>query len=156
MQAHPAGVEGAMTSDDASRSDGRPGRPRLAPEHVVDVFVYVVVLNLAVQYAPQVITESFSMSLLVAVLLKLVLEAVLAVKTWARRRFAAAQTAVGKVVGALTLLVVLPGSKLVVLEATDLVFGDAVSLGGFFLVTALIVVLLLARLGVRRLLLAPA
>jgi len=127
-------------------------RLRIAPEDVVDVFVYVVVLNLAQQYAPQVITESFSMSLLVAVVLKLVLEAVLAVKGWARRRFAAAQTPVGKVVGVLTLAVILPGSKLLVLEVVDVVFGDAVSLGGFFLVTALIVALLLARLGVRQLL----
>lgn len=38
-----------------------------------------------------------------------------------------------------------------VLELVDLVFGDAVYLGGFFLVTALIAVLMLARGGVRRL-----
>jgi hypothetical protein len=39
-----------------------------------------------------------------------------------------------------------------VLEAVALVFGDAVSLGGFWSVTVLIITLLLARLGVRRLL----
>lgn len=55
----------------------------------------------------------------------------------------------------LLLAVLLPGSKFVVLELVDLVFGDAVSLGGFFLVTALILVLLLARLAVRRWLVAP-
>ena len=47
---------------------------------------------------------------------------------------------------------VLAGSKFVVLTLEDLIFGDAVTLGGFFSVTALIVVLLLARSGVRRLL----
>ena len=129
-----------------------PRRSGLDPAHVVDVFVYVVVLNLATQLAPQVITESFTTSLLVAVLLKLVLEVVLRVKTWALGRWGAAESVPAKVVSALLLLVVLPGSKLVVLETVDLVFGDAVSLGGFFLVTALIVVLLLSRLGVRRLL----
>ncbi|WP_236967025.1 hypothetical protein [Microbacterium aurantiacum] len=49
------------------------------------------------------------------------------------------------------LVLVLPGSKFLVLELVDLVFGDAVRLGGFFAVTALIIVLMLARGGVRRL-----
>jgi len=41
------------------------------------------------------------------------------------------------------------GSKFVVLKLEDLLFGDAVSLGGFFSVTLLIVVLLVSRAGVR-------
>lgn len=127
-----------------------PGR-RIAPEHVVDVFVYVVVLNLATQYT-QVVTESFSTSLVLAVVLKLVLEVVLHAKTWARGRFRAARTPVGRVVGLLTLLVILPGSKLLVLWVAELLFGDAVHLGSFVGVTLLIVVLLLSRLAVRRLL----
>lgn len=45
----------------------------------------------------------------------------------------------------------MPGSKLVVLELVALVFGNAVYLGGFFQVTALIIVLMLARGGIRRL-----
>ena len=44
------------------------------------------------------------------------------------------------------------GSKLVVLELVDLVFGDKVSLGGFVSVTLLVVVLLLSRSAVRSLL----
>ncbi|GEL95989.1 hypothetical protein [Cellulomonas composti] len=128
---------------------------RIGPEHVVDWFVYVVVLNLATQFVPQVITESFAMSLLVALLLKLVLEAVLALKRRVKGRFADATTTAGKVTSALLLLVLLPGSKFVVLELVDVVFGDAVDLDGFFLVTALILTLLLARLGVRRLLASP-
>ena len=59
----------------------RPPRPtdgRAAD--VVDVFVYVVVLNLFVEYLPAVISETFTLSLLTAVLLKAVLEVVVAVK----------------------------------------------------------------------------
>jgi len=48
--------------------------------------------------------------------------------------------------------VVAAGSKLVVLELVDLVFGDAVSLGGFISVTLLVVALLVSRAAVRRLL----
>ena len=102
------------------------------------------------------ITESFTTSLAVAVVLKILLEGVLRAKKWATGRFTGAVTPVGKVAGALTLVVVLPGSKIVVLEVVAFVFGDAVSLGGFFLVTALIFGLLLARLSVRRLLMLDA
>lgn len=122
----------------------------------MDVFVYVVVLNLAAEHAPRVITESFTTSLLVALLLKVVLEGVLRAKQRAKGRFVDARTPLGKAAGLATLVVVMPGSKLVVLESVAFVFGDAVRLGGFFLVTVLIVVLLLARLGVRRLLDLPA
>ena len=119
---------------------------------IVDVFVYVVVLNLAVEYLPAVITETFTLSLLTALLLKLVLEVVVAVKNRVKARFKAATTPAGKVAAGLLLWLLLVGSKFVVLEVVALLFGDLVSLGGFFPVTGLILVLMLARNGVRRLL----
>lgn len=130
-------------------------RDLVTPADVVDVFVYVVVLNLAAQYLPQVITETFMLSLLTAVLLKLVLEVVLLVKNRVKVRFKAATSIVGKVGAGLLLWAVLVGSKFVVLELIALLFGDSVRLGGFFAVTGLILVLLLARAGVRRLLGEP-
>jgi hypothetical protein len=123
---------------------------------VVDVFVYVVVLNLAVEYLPAVIAETFTMSLLTAVLLKLVLEVVVTVKNRVRRRFRAATTPVGKIAAGLLLWAVLVGSKFVVLELIAVVFRGSVSLGGFVPVTVLIIALLLARAGVRRLLPYPS
>ena len=130
-----------------------PARAWLAPEHVVDVFVYVTVLNLFAQFAPQVITETFAMSLLVALLLKIVLELVVALKKRALARVGG--SGAGRAIGLITLLLLMPGSKFVVLWLVDIVFGDSVSLGGFWLVTALIVTLMLARAGVRRLLAPP-
>jgi hypothetical protein len=126
-------------------------QPRVAAA-VVDVFVYVVVLNLFVEYLPQVLSETFTLSLLTAVLLKGILEVVVAAKNWVKARLRQASTPVGKVVAAVLLWVVLFGSKFLVLEAVALVFGDRVSLGGFFSVTALILALLLSRAAVRRLL----
>lgn len=120
--------------------------------HVVDVFVYVTVLNLAVEHVPSVISETFTLSLLTAALLKLALEVVVRVKERVVGRVRAAGSAPQRVVAVGMLALVLPGSKLLVLWLVDLVFGDAVRLGGFVPVTLLIAVLLLARLGVRRLL----
>ena len=125
---------------------------RARPADVIDVFVYVVVLNLAVEYVPSVISEGFTLSLLTAVLLKVALELVIALKGRVVHRFRTATTPRVKVTAAISLWVVAAGSKLVVLELVDLVFGDAVSLGGFVPVTVLVVALLLARAAVRRLL----
>lgn len=119
---------------------------------VVDVFVYVVVLNLFVEYLPQVLSETFTLSLLTAVLLKGVLEVVVAAKNRVKKRFREASTPLGKVAAGLLLWLVLFGSKFLVLEAVDLVFGDRVSLGAFFSVTLLILVLMVSRALVRRLL----
>ena len=126
-------------------------RARAAAD-VVDVFVYVVVLNLFIEYFPQVISESFTLSLLTAVLLKCVLELVLVVKNRAKMRFHRAATTAGRVGSAVLLWLVLVGSKFLVLEAVDIIFGSRVGLGGFVSVTLLIVVLLVSRAGVRRLL----
>ena len=122
------------------------------PADIIDVFVYVVVLNLAIEYVPSVLSEDFTLSLLTAVLLKVVLELVILAKGWVLARLRGATTPGAKLTAAVSLWVVAAGSKLVVLELVDLVFGDRVSLGGFVPVTILVVSLLAARGAVRRLL----
>ena len=124
---------------------------RARPADVIDIFVYVVVLNLAVEYVPSVISEGFTLSLMTAALLKIVLEVVMVLKTRIVGRLRAATTRRAKAVAAVSLWVVAAGSKFVVLELVDVVFGDAVSLGGFIPVTLLVVALLLSRTAVRRL-----
>ena len=122
---------------------------------IIDVFVYVVVLNLAVEYVPSVISEGFTLSLLTAVLLKVALEVVIFLKGRIVVRLKGAGSRWAKAGTALLLWVVAVGSKIVVLELVDLVFGDQVSLGGFVSVTLLVVVLLLSRSAVRSLLAYP-
>ena len=141
-----------------SDHDDRPPafvEPRAAAV-IVDIFGYVVVLNLFVEYVPEVVSETFTLSLLTAVLLKAVLEVVIAAKDRVKSRFRRAATPAGKVLAGLLLWVVLFGSKFLVLEAVDLVFGDRVGLGGFLSVSLLILALLVSRAGVRRLLLRGA
>jgi hypothetical protein len=135
------------TAESAERP--APRRFRITPLDLVDVLVYVVVLNLAVEYLPAVLSETFTLTLLTAVLLKLVLELVLLAKRVILRRVRSATKVGPRILAIATLLLVLPGSKFLVLELVALVFGDAVRLGGFFLVTGLIITLMLARGGVR-------
>jgi hypothetical protein len=119
---------------------------------VVDVFVYIVVLNLAIEYVPSVISESFTLSILTALLLKLSLEVVLIAKTLILTRLKGASIARHRALWAVALWILAAGSKIVVLELVALVFGDEVSLGGFVPVTGLVICLMLARAGVRWLL----
>ena len=124
---------------------------RIRPVDLVDVLAYLVVLGVFIQLFPAVISETFLTALLTAVLLKAVLEVVLRVKKKVVTRIKAAETWPVRIVNAVTLLLVLPGSKLLVLWLVDVTFGESVRLGGFFQVTLLIVILMLARGGIRRL-----
>ncbi len=124
---------------------------RSRPLDLVDILVYLIVLGTFSQLFPAVISESFLLSLLTAVLLKVILEAVLWLKKLMLERFRSDRRVASRLLSAFTLVLILPGSKFLVLEVVAFVFGDAVQLGGFFLVTLLIVVLMLARGLVRRL-----
>lgn len=124
---------------------------RIRPIDIVDIFVYLVVLGVFIQLFPAVISESFLLALLTAILLKIVLEVVLWFKKKIVSRIRGGKTPAVRVISVVALLLVMPGSKFVVLELVAFVFGDAVQLGGFFAVTGLIIVLMLARGGMRRL-----
>ncbi|KZE90850.1 hypothetical protein [Microbacterium sp. TNHR37B] len=125
---------------------------RFDPLHLVDVLVYLVVLNLTAQFVPGVVAESFAVSLATSVMLKLVLEAVLRLKKVVVARLRAASTTGRRVTSAMMLALILPGSKFVVLWLEDWLFGEAVSLGGFWSVTFLVLGLTASRTLVRRLL----
>lgn len=116
---------------------------------LADVLAYLVVLGLFVQFFPAVISESFALTLLTAVLLKLALELV----TWVKKRAIAGirrpDSAASRAISIIALVLLLPGSKFVILWLTELLFGGAVELGGFFLVTLLVISLMLVRAGVR-------
>lgn len=88
-------------------------------------------------------------------LLKIVLEGVLRLKKALVTRLRTARGGWGRVSALGMLLLVLPGSTFVVLELVALAFAGDVSLGGFFSVTLLIVVLMLTREAVRRLIDRP-
>lgn len=128
---------------------GTARRRWIQPLDLVDVFVYVVVLNLANQFIPSVLTESFLVSVLTAVLFKVILEIVLVLKKRVVSGIRGARSIIARVLGVALLFVVLAGSKFVVLLVVDVLFGDAVSLGGFFAVTGLILVLMASRALVR-------
>ena len=111
------------------------------------MLVFIVVLNLFVEYVPRVITESFTISIFTAVVLKLLIDAIARlehhVSGWFKRREGSGWRALGLV----TMFAILFLSKFVVLEVIDIVFGDRVTFGGFIEVLVLVLTMIPARLG---------
>ena len=90
--------------------------------------------------------ESFTISVLTAVLLKVLLDILTRVEHHVHGFFADRS----KVLGVLSVWVVLFLSKFVILEVVDIVFGDEVELGKFLDVVILIITMMVAQLLNRR------
>ena len=139
-------TEEAAIADDTSEVRVTRGQQVFA-SWVTDVLVFIVVLELFVEYLPTVITESFTISILTAVVLKLLIDAIARlehhVSGWFKRR----EGSGWRLLGLVTMIAILFFSKFLVLEVIDIVFGDRVTLGGFIEVAVLVLTMILARLG---------
>lgn len=120
-------------------------RQRTFASWTSDVLIYTVVLNLFVEYRPAVIVESFTVSILTAVLFKVLLDLVMGLEGRVHGFFAAKEGAIYRVMGSASLFVILFFGKLLVLQAVHLVFGDAVELGSLAQEVVLILALMITR-----------
>lgn len=134
------------------RSQPRPGeRLTISPAQgrfiswVSEVLVDIVVLNLFVEFVHTIVIDSFYISILTAVLLKLMVDAVKGLEHAVSANLAAREGAVWKLVRYVAVWLILFASKFVMLEAVNFVFGDHVELGSFIEVVALIVTMLAAN-----------
>lgn len=105
-----------------------------------DVLIYIIVLNLFVEYSPVVIIDSFTISIFTAILLKILLESILVLEHKIAHFLEAY-----KVIRILIIWLILFGSKFLILEVIDFVLGEHVELGKFWDVFLLALTLLLAR-----------
>lgn len=118
---------------------------------VLFVLVDVTVLALFVEYWDRVVIDSYTIALLTAILLQVLLKATLGIEHRIADYF---RGRAGRGAIALRLLatwVVLFGSKFVILEAVDLVFGTRVELGGLIPFIVLVVAILAAEAIIERL-----
>jgi hypothetical protein len=112
---------------------------------VSDVLVYIVVLNLFVEFNDAIIIDSFWISILTAVLLKELFDVVIGIEHGAGEFFERWGNTLGKVLGVTGKPLVLFTSKLIILEIVNFVFGDHVELGHFIDVLLLIITMMAAR-----------
>jgi len=110
-----------------------------------DVLIYTIVLNLFVEYVDAVVIDSFTISILTAVLLKILLDIVLGFEHRVHGYFASKEGTVFKVLGTVSLFAILFIGKLFILEVVNFVFGDHVELGHLIEVIALVLALMITR-----------
>ncbi len=112
---------------------------------VSDVLVYIVVLNLFVEFNDAIVIDSFWISILTAVLLKALLTIVVGLEHRVGEFFDERGSSAAHVVGIGVKFVILFTSKFIILEVVNFVFGDHVELGHFVDVLVLIVTMMAAR-----------
>jgi len=113
---------------------------------MTDVLVYIVVLNLFVEFVDAVVIDSFWISILTAILLKLMLDSLVGLEHRVAGYFRSREGRLYAALGAASIFSILFCGKLLILEVVNFVFGDHVELGHFVEIVALIV----AMMGTRR------
>ena len=105
-----------------------------------DILIYIIVLNLFVEFNSKIIIDSFTISIFTAILLKILLEVILKLEHKVSAAFSAY-----KVLRVFLVWLILFGSKFLILEVVDIVFGEHVELGKFLDVIVLVIALMVAR-----------
>lgn len=120
-------------------------RQKLFIRYFTAILIDLTVLNLFVEYSENVVIDSFTISLLAAVLLQILLKLTIALEHRAAAYFKAKPGGFAKFLRFFTAWLILFGSKFVILEALSFAFGDAVYFGGRFhgLLTLIVVVIVM-------------
>ena len=117
---------------------------------VLFVLVDVTVLALFVEYWDRIVIDSYTIALFTAILLQAMLKATLAVEHRIARVFRGRSGTGWLTLRLLATWVLLFGSKFVILEVVDIVFGDHVELGGLLPFIALVIAMLAAEALIER------
>lgn len=130
-------------------------RQRLFVRYFSGILIDLVVLNLFVEYSPNVTIDSFTTSLFAAIVLQVLLKLTLVIEHRVAAFFKGRSGGLMTFLGFFCAWLVLFGSKFVILEALSFAFGDNVRFGGPFngivILVAIIVVMLVAEEAIVRL-----
>lgn len=100
--------------------------------YTLAILVDLVVLSLFAEFTSYIFIESFSIALMVAILLQLLLKVTIAGEHKLANYFKSKPGTAPKVYRAITTYIILVGSKIIMLEAVNIVFGDAINFSGPF------------------------
>ncbi len=125
-------------------------RQRTFGSYTADVLIYIIVLNLFVEHFDSVVIDSFTISIFTAVVLKILLDAIMAVEHRVSAFFTKRDGALSKFLRVVAVWMILFASKFLILEVIDIVFGEHVELGGFLMVIGLVIALMVAQAVFRK------
>jgi hypothetical protein len=130
-------------------------KQRLFIRYFTAILIDLTVLNLFVEYSEHVVIDSFTISLLAALLLQVLLKLTIALEHRVAAHFKAKAGGFARFMRYFTAWLILFGSKFVILEALTLAFGDEVSFGGplhgLVILIAVVITMLVAEEAILRL-----
>ena len=134
------------TLDDVDATTAISGRQLLFVGVVTNVLVNIVVLNLFVEYFDKVIIDRFTISVFTAVLLTALLWLITRIEGRVHHFFFDEHEGTGsRILGVAAIWAILFGSKFLILEVVDWVFGDHVELGKLIEVILIVIAMLVAN-----------
>ena len=110
-----------------------------------DVLIYIVVLNLFVEFVDAIVIDSFYISILTAILLTALLDVLVIVEHGVHGYFEKKEAPIFRVISIVATFAILFTSKLLILEIVNFVFGEHVELGHFVDVLLLIITMMVVR-----------
>jgi hypothetical protein len=123
-------------------------RQRVFLRYLTAILVDLAVLNLFVEYWEHVAADSFTVTLLAAALLQVLLKLTIAIEHRLAAFFNARKGGLARFMRFFSAWLVLFGSKFVILEALVLAFGDRLRFGGPFHGLVALIVVVVAMLVV--------
>jgi hypothetical protein len=126
-------------------------RPRITraqayyADFMMDVLVYTVVLNLFVEFVDEIVIDSFLVSLLTAIVMKLMIDLINYLIALVKHYFGDKEGVGAKVLFGLTAWAIMFFSKIAILAVVQIIFEEDVDLGGFLNVLILVLAMMVAR-----------
>ena len=122
----------ALEIPEVASANAPSNRQQLFLRYFTAILIDLVVLNLFAEYWEYVTIQSFTTSLLAAILLQVLLKLTLAMEHQVALLFKGKHGAASKFSRVFSAWLILFGSKFVILFALDFAFGDALLFGGPF------------------------
>jgi hypothetical protein len=136
---------GDSKKDDRTSGPRETAAQRYYSDFMIDVLVYTVVLNLFVEYVDSIVIDSFTVSLLTAIVMKLLIDLINHFVALAKGYFGRKGSTLAKVLFGLSAWAIMFFSKIVILEVVQIIFEEDVDLGGFVNVLMLVIAMMVAR-----------
>jgi hypothetical protein len=114
-------------------------------EWVIDILAYIVIINIFVHYISDFFIDNFMYSLLVAFVLKAMLVLILRFEHKVAEWFDTKTEKLFSILKPLTIWTILFGSKFLILEIFDIIFGHKVDLHNIIALIFMIITMILFR-----------
>lgn len=112
---------------------------------IFDLLIYIVILNLFVEYNSNVYIDGFTLSIFVAIVFKILLFLIFELEHKVSHFFKSFESILGKSLNIISAFAILFLSKFVILEIIDFLFGKYVEINGLITIILIILTMIITR-----------